>query len=260
MKNPTKLLASTILLLAGLIVLSAVEAADFDLTHARFATALKNTVRDGQVDYARLKSDPADLDVYLRDLASVSKEDFAKWSREDRLATWINLYNAHTLRLILDHYPLQSIRSIGVLPGAAWRELLVRFGGRIMSLDHLENKIIRPESKEPRIHFALVCAAKGCPPLRSEPYVGARLDSQLDEQARQFLATPKQNRYDPIARILWLSPIFDWYEEDFTDAAGSLLAYAKPFLPPSSQADLDGGEKVRIRFTEYDWGLNEWKH
>jgi hypothetical protein len=91
---------------------------------------------------------------------------------------------------------LKNIRDIGTLPGAAWRQLIGRFGGRIMTLDHLENKIIRAEYSEPRIHFALVCAAKGCPQLRAEPYVSPRLDSQLDDQAKRFLATAEKNRFD----------------------------------------------------------------
>jgi hypothetical protein len=230
----------------------------FDHTHARYGRVLRDYVKNGRVDYASLQSDPQDLDAYLAELAAVKPEEFAAWSRGKRLALLLNLYNARTLRLIIDHYPLKSIRQIGVLPGAAWRELVVRFGGGIMTLGHLENKIIREDYHEPRIHFALVCAANGCPQLRSEPYTDDRLDAQLDEQAKQFLATVEKNRFEEANNTLWLSPIFKWYQQDFTGRAGSLAAYVKPFLPEEPRRALDRSPKARIIYTDYDWGLNEW--
>jgi len=213
-------------------------------------------VQNGRVDYAKLNAAPAELDSYLKEIAAVPAAEFARWPEADRLALLINLYNAQTLRLIINHYPLKSIRSIGTLPGAAWRELIVRQGGRIMTLDHLENKVIRVEYNEPRIHFALVCAAVSCPPLRSEPYTGARLDAQLAEQTTVFLATPELNRYDAATGTLHLSPIFKWYAEDFTKPAGSLAAYVKPFLPAAQRAALTDPAKVKVKFTDYDWALN----
>ncbi|MSU53302.1 MAG: hypothetical protein CK538_02340 [Opitutia bacterium] len=135
---------------------------------------------------------------------------FARWPKADRLALLINLYNAQTLRLIITHYPLESIRSIGALPGAAWREMIVRQGGRIMTLDQLEHKVIRVEYNEPRIHFALVRAAVSCPVLRSEPFTGARLDAQLADQTKGFLATAEINRFDAATGTLYLSPLFKW--------------------------------------------------
>src|SRR5216683_1293580 len=123
----------------------------FDQTHARYAVLLTNFVRDARVDYTRLQAAPQELDAYLNELAAVKPEDFGAWTRENRLALLLNLYNARTLRLIADHYPIKSIRSIGVLPGAAWRQLVVRFGGQVMTLDHLENEIIRAEYRDPRV-------------------------------------------------------------------------------------------------------------
>ena len=233
-------------------------AGGFDQTHARYGAVLSNFVKNGRVDYAGLQSAPQDLDAYLNELATITPEEFATWSRENRLALLLNLYNARTLRLIIDHYPLKSIRNIGTLPGAAWRQLVVRFGGQIMALDHLENKIIRADYNEPRIHFALVCAANGCPPLRSEPYIGNRLERQLDDQAKQFLATGEKNRFDLEKNTLWLSPIFKWYKEDFTGKTGSLAAYVKPFLPEESRHGLERSSKIRVLYTDYDWNLNEW--
>ena len=231
----------------------------FDQTHARYAAVLTNYVRNGRVDYARLQAAPQGLDAYLNDLAAVKPQDFAAWTRENRLALLLNLYNARTLRLIIDHYPTKSIRSIGVLPGAAWRQLVVRIGGQVMTLDHLENSIIRAEYHEPGIHFALVCAALGCPPLRAEPYVGQRLNEQLDDQAKQFLGLPEKNRFDAATQTLWLSPIFSWYKQDFTGVAGSLEEYVRPFLPEESRQALKRASRVKVRFTDYNWDLNEVK-
>lgn len=231
-------------------------AEDFDQSHSSYAEVLAKYVRNGRVDYSGLKAVPARLDDYLQELASVHPEAFAKWPEADRLALLLNLYNAWTLRLIVDHYPLKSIRSIGFLPGAAWRQLIVRFGGEKMTLDHLENQIIRPLYKEPRAHFALVCAARGCPQLRSEPYVGARLDEQLDDQGRQFMSTEGKNRFEPETSKLWLSPIFKWYRDDFTEDAGSLKQFVMKFFPEATRKALENAGEVKIDFTDYDWSLN----
>ncbi len=239
-----------------LAALTARGAGSFDQSHARLGGVLAAVVQNGRVDYAKLKAAPDELDSYLKEIAAVPAAEFARWPEADRLALLINLYNAQTLRLIINHYPLKSIRSIGTLPGAAWRELIVRQGGRIMTLDHLENKVIRVEYNEPRIHFALVCAAVSCPPLRGEPYTGARLDAQLAEQTTAFLATSELNRYDAATGTLYLSPIFKWYAEDFTKPAGSLAAYVKPFLPAAQRTALTDPAKVKVKFTDYDWALN----
>jgi hypothetical protein len=230
---------------------------EFDLRHPRLARVLQGVVRDGRVDYARLRGAPGELDAYLDAVAAVPAATFQGWAREDRLALLLNLYNAATLRLIADHHPLGSIRDIGLLPGAAWRREGVRFGGRRISLDHLEHRMIRPDYGEPRIHFALVCAARGCPPLRTEPYVGDRLEAQLADQARVFLAQTAKNRFDPDSGTLWLSPIFDWYRDDFLAAAPSLEAYVRPLLPADAATALGAATgPVRVRFSDYDWRLN----
>jgi hypothetical protein len=258
-RNTHRFVVILSVLVAAVFAARALNAAEFDPSHARYATVLKTFVKDSLVDYAGLKAAPADMDAYLRDIAAVPEGEFAQWPEADRLALLLNLYNAQTLRLIADKYPVKSIRSIGFLPGAAWREMIVRQGGQIMTLDHLENKIIRVQFREPRIHFALVCAALGCPPLRGEPYVGARLGEQLDEQARQFLATAAKNRFDAAANTLHLSPIFKWYDEDFTKPAGSLAAYVRPFLPEVQRGAMGDPAKVKVKFTDYDWALNERK-
>jgi len=249
----------SLLLLVLFAAVTSGAAEEFDRSHARFGRVLTAFVKNANVDYAKLKADPAELDAYLREIAAVPAAEFARWPEADRLALLINLYNAQTLRLIINYYPLKSIRDIGTLPGAAWREMIVRQGGLIMTLNHLQNKVIRVEYHEPRIHFALVCAAVGCPPLRGEPYVGARLDAQLDGQTAIFLAESGKNRFDAATGTLHLSPIFKWYDEDFIKPAGSLAAYVKPFLPDAQRVALGEPAKVKVKFTDYDWALNEQK-
>jgi len=257
-KMTTTMMKNLLAIFAALLNCATLPAAEEPApSHSRLDGLLKKHVKNARVDYAALKAHPEELDGYLYDLAKISPAAFGKLPKSDRLACLLNLYNAATLKLITDHYPLTSIRSIGVLPGAAWRDLRVRFGGQIMSLEHLENKIIRVEFREPRIHFALVCAAIGCPPLRSEAYTGARLDRQLDEQARQFLGESTKNHFDAGTRTLHLSPIFKWYEADFTPTAGSLAGYVKSYLPAAQRDALGASQKVAVKFTKYDWALND---
>jgi len=217
---------------------------------------LKERVRDGWVEYAMLKAHPEPLRGYLDQLAGVSERDFQSWPEKDRLAFLVNLYNATTLQLIVDNYPIKSIRSIGWLPGAAWKKDVVRAFGRVLTLDDVEHGIIRKEYHDARAHFALVCAARGCPPLRAEAFVGARLDEQLDEQGRIFLGQAHKNRVDAAARVVHLSPIFKWFSEDFETQAGSVLKFVAPFFSAESSRALAGGE-FKIEFTDYDWSLND---
>jgi hypothetical protein len=238
------------------VLLGAVPARAFDQTHARWGRVLDAFLSSNRVDYAGLKANPAELDAYLAEVAAVPAADFAQWPRADRLALLLNLYNAATFKLIADHHPVKSIRSIGTLPGAAWRMPVVRLGGQLMTLDHLEHQIIRAEYAEPRIHFALVCAAVSCPPLRPEPFTGAKLEAQLDDQTRLFLADTAKNRFDAAAGTLHLSPIFTWFKEDFTAGDTKLESWVKPFLPADAARALGAARRVKVKFTDYDWALN----
>ena len=231
--------------------MTAASAGDFGLAQPGYARVLSGRVREGRVDYAGLKAARADLDAYLSGAAAVTRAEYDAWTQRERLAFLLNVYNAETLRLIVDRYPIASIRKIGPIwnPKAPWTLPVVKLFGRTMSLDDLELRTIRVEFKEPRVHFALVCAAKGCPPLRSEPYSGARLDAQLEDQARTFLAQAEKNRVDPAAKRAYLSPIFKWYLADFGGSKPSLLAYLRERLPVK--------EDWSISWTDYDWALNE---
>jgi hypothetical protein len=224
--------------------------ATFD--HSRFDTLLAGHVdADGFVDYAGLTTEVAELDAYIASLADAPLEELG---RDERLALLINAYNAFTLRLILDHYPLASIKDI---PAARrWEDARWRLGGQAHSLDQIEHRLIRPNFREPRIHFALVCAAVGCPPLRAEAYSGARLEEQLDEQARYTHAHDRWLRYRPRGATIELTSLYDWYRGDFEQVAGSILAYAARYDERLAR-DLAEGHQPRVRFLDYDWSLNE---
>lgn len=241
------MILASILLAAGLTAAPAPASA----AAPQLDTVLNERVQDGRVDYAGLKNNRGGLDAWLSWAAAVPEREFDAWPREKRLAFLINVYNATTLRLIIDHYPVASIRKIGAFwdPKAPWHEPVVRLFGRTMTLDDLEQGIIRPKFKEPRVHFALVCAAKGCPPLRSEPYDGVRLSAQLNDQSRIFLSQKSKNAVHAADKTVDLSPIFKWYMEDFGGTRAAVLTFVQKWLPVATDWN--------VTWTDYDWSLNE---
>ena len=171
---------------------------------------LEKYVRNGQVDYRGFKEEEKELDRYLEVLEQVDSEAL---SRDDRFAFYINAYNAWTIKLILTGYPdVKSIKDLGSFFRSPWKKKICRIDGEVISLDQIEHGILRPRFKDPRVHFAINCAAKGCPPLRSVPYEGTNLDQQLDEMAAAFINDPSRNRLE--RNTLYASRIFDWFEED----------------------------------------------
>ncbi len=234
----------------------------FDHTHIALDRLLKQHVADGWVNYTALKAAPQPLNAYLDTLAAVAEADFKAWPEKTRLAFLINLYNAATLKLIVDHYPVASIKKIGGLfnfgglGDGPWAQKVVRLFGRVTTLDHVEHGIIRKEYAEARVHFALVCAAVGCPPLRAEAWTGEKLESQLQEQGRIFLGQAVNNRVELKTNTLYLSPIFKWFAGDFETAAGSVEKFVTPFFPETARGALAAGG-FKIRYTDYDWSLND---
>jgi hypothetical protein len=232
----------------------------FDHDHTTWTHLLQRFVRDGLVDYRGMKAEGAvELDAYLRQLASVTAGQYATWASEERLAFWINAYNAYTVRLVLDHYPLRSIRSIGLLPGAAFRKDFIpmeALRGRKLSLDDVEHQILRRELDEPRIHFAIVCASRSCPALRDEAYRARDLDVQLEDAARRFVRDPSRNGFDAATRTFHASSIFKWFRGDFERLAGSLASFLARYADETAAAALRAGG-IRIEFLDYDWSLNE---
>ncbi len=220
--------------------------------HADFDELLHRYVNGSGVRYAAWAASDDDrhrLETYLERMAAVAVSGL---DRDERLAYWINLYNALTLNLVLGDYPVKSIKKISGLR-SPWKRELVTVEGRDLTLNGIENDVIRPEFGEPRIHFALNCAAISCPPLRGEAYAAAELDQQLEEQARTFLSDPDHNGFDSDG-TLRVSKILEWYREDF-EKSGDLGEWLSAFIPELA----DRQEPAKIRFHGYDWDLNEAK-
>ncbi len=237
--------------------LSAQQPAAFD--HALFDELLGAHVSEaGRVDYEAFGSSP-DFHLYLTALAEAQLDPLPE---SERLALWINAYKAYTIELINRHGERESIRKInktlGLFGGKGpWKERLADVAGRVWTLDEIEQEIIRKRFSEPRIHFALVCAAIGCPPLRNEAYLGEALDRQLNDQARAFLVkSPAKNRIDTTEGVAYLSPIFDWYREDFPAGTAGLGGFMARFHPSGPTKDLLQSGRFRVEFTDYDWSLN----
>ena len=252
------------LLLAGTVSLPSLQAptpvsAEPSL-HAPFTALLRDHLRNDLVDYDAFARSP-EFQGYLRALAAAR---LGSMSKDDLLAFWINVYNAYTIQLINQHEERESIRNInkflGLVKGMGkgpWKEEIVRAAGRTLTLDEVEHKIIRVEFKEPRIHMALVCAAVSCPPLRQEAYEGARLDEQLHDQTRTFLRERQvSNRLDLGNQIIHLSPIFDWYREDFGKSDAAILKFVAPYFEGVGERFAFTKGNLEIEFTDYDWSLN----
>lgn len=232
-------------------------------TEAYAATLRRFVTPDGRVRYAALKASPADLDAFLASIGTLDPTAQRRWTGEDRIAFWINAYNAITLKTIVNHYPIHrsgllSIlfpeNSIRQIPDA-WSARSWPVMGERRSLDDIEHEVLRKQFQEPRVHMALVCAAVGCPPLRDEPYSGPRLDDQLDDQARRYLAGPAGSRVLDGGRVVAVSAIFQWFAADF-DTVGGVRAFLSRYAPPETVARL-GTNSVRMLFLDYDWTLNE---
>ena len=243
----------------------------FDPNHPMYQTVLSTVVKDGLVNYQSLKASPESLKRYQERLSQVTRSQFDTWEEPDQLAMLINLYNAATLELIITHYPVNSIRDIGSFFRGPWKQRFVRLFGDTITLDTLEHKIIRVDYDEPRIHMVLVCAAIGCPNLRDEPYVGSRLEAQMDEQTEAFLTSDKGMVIDRENKTVSVSSIFKWYGDDwinkYSPAAGfdglnrtekAVMAFCSRYVSQQDRAYLAAGG-YRVRYLDYDWSLNKQK-
>ncbi len=221
----------------------------FDQNHTALTNVLQTFVNaEGKVDYEGLKANRAPLDEYLKTTSVVSLFEFSAWDVNTQIAFLINVYNAETLQLIIDHYPVASIKKIGALFKTAWEINSVQLFGVETNLDHLEHGILRENYSEERIHFALVCASLGCSPLRTEAYIGSQLNRQLNDQALRFMSQADKNRIE--GKNLYLSPIFDWFEEDFTRDGKTISEYVSPYM-------LGDTKGKKIKFTNFNWDLNK---
>ncbi len=208
-------------------------------THTTWDKLLSSNVKSGKVNYKGFKNDPR-FESYLRLLAENHPE--SSWSKNEQLAYWINTYNAFTVKLIVENYPLKSIMDLH--GGKPWDVKWINLGKKTYSLNQIEHEIIRPQFKEPRIHFAVNCAATSCPPLASKAFTASNLNSLLDQQTRSFINDKQFNSIS--SGKVELSKIFEWYAEDF----GDLLDYVNKY------AEKKVSKSAKIEYKEYVWALN----
>jgi len=273
-------------MLAGFFIMSSVfssqtlaaesEKQGFD--YSDFADALKINVDDvGMVNYRKLKAEPQKLRAFIIELENLDRKDFDKWSDNEKIAFWLNAYNALTLKAIIDNYPIKSSffksriypkNSIRQIAGV-WDKIKFKVMGQNLTLGHIEHKILRVKFDEPGIHMAMVCAALGCPPLRNEPYIGDKLHEQLNDQARRFLVNPKKFKISRTDSRIYLSPIFKWFAVDFikkhtpeksigrhNKEQSAVLNFIASYLD-KVQKDYVLAGKYKIKYLKYDWSLNE---
>ena len=248
-------------------------AAGFDHRHGAWDALLKQHVvvaaggSASTLRYAALRTQRPALKAYLDTLSAVSLASYGAWSQPQQLAFLINAYNAFTVELILTRYPdLKSIKDLGSFVQSPWKKKFFQLLGQERSLDEVEHEMIRAPGvfDDPRIHVAVVCASIGCPMLRNEALVAERLDSQLDDALRRFLADRSRNRFDAGTGTLSVSKIFDWYRKDFErghkgyDSLQTLFARHADVLgsTPQAQAEIRAS-RYKLAFLDYDWALND---
>ncbi|WP_236975155.1 DUF547 domain-containing protein [Membranihabitans maritimus] len=211
--------------------------------YTKWNNILTNTVSDkGQVDYKKIKSSFSDE---FTDFLSILRDtDPNSLSKNEQLALWINAYNAFTVKLIVDNYPVSSIKDIE--NGNPWDKKWIEIGSyRSLSLNDIEHEIIRKEFNEPRIHFAVNCAAQSCPPLLNTYYSSNSLDEQLERQTISFINNSKFNTISQ--NSIEVSQLFNWYKDDF----GNIIAYLNKYIQSPKI-----NSKAQVIFKDYDWSLN----
>ena len=248
-----KLLQITIGLLFVLFLAAppVVQSAAAGVDYSIYTDLLHKYVHNGVVDYAGFQKEQVRLDEFLSILENTGLRSL---NRDELMAFYINLYNAWTIKLILTEYPgIKSIRDIGSIFTNPWKLVIVRAGGKVLHLDNVEHDILRPQFKDPRVHFAVNCASKSCPPLISEPYTGARLQTQLQENAIKFINNPKFNYMK--GNVLFVSKIFKWFSEDFNN--GDIIGFVKQYARGVFKKRLDALDaELELEFLDYDWSLN----
>lgn len=213
------------------------------VSHAGWNTLLQKYVSaSGKVNYKGFKQSKVELEKYLKLLGD--NPPTADWSKNDRLAYWINAYNAFTIKLIVDNYPVKSIQDLG----KPWDKKFIVLGGKTYSLNDIEHEIIRKKFNEPRIHFAVNCASQSCPDLLNQAFTGATLNQQLDAITRKFINNPKHNSIT--ASKAEITQLFNWYGDDFKKS-GTIIEFVNKYSKTKLNAD------AKITFREYDWNLNE---
>lgn len=236
------------LLAAVLLLLPLAAHAQTEPDYSAWTQILKSYYDPARgMDYAGLKArDFATVQKIRQQLARVKPLTLNK---KQQLAYWINVYNVNTVATILENYPVASIRDISTDPIVrlnVFKKERVQSEGTLISLDTIENERIRDGFHDPRIHFAINCAAKSCPPIRTEAYNGANVDAQLDDQVRKFLAAHVRVS----GGVVHTTKIMDWFSKDFDNWAGGKLAFLRRYMKIDGNPDFE--------YDDYDWALNDW--
>lgn len=207
---------------------------------------------EGWVNYSLWQKEQDELDNYLNLLSTNPPQSY--WSKKEELAFWINAYNAFTVKIILNNFPVTSIKDIGgsiPMHNTVWDEKFFHIGTRKMSLGDIEHRVLRKHYGEPRIHFAINCASVSCPILRQEAFTAGKLEDQLKDQTKRFLSSELKNSLNPDQKLR-ISPIFKWFSEDF-GSVSELIALINEYSTFNYSIDQD------LDYVDYDWSLNEQK-
>jgi len=235
---------------------------NFDHSHKKWTEVLKEHVGKkgyaSNVNYKVIKLNPEKLNEYLQTLESVSKKQFDSFKKNQQLAFLINAYNAFTIKLIINHYPVKSIKDIASFFTGPWKIKFFKLFGEEQNLDAIEHEMIRKNFNEPRIHFALVCASIGCPPLEDKSFIGKELNEQLEKSFRKFLSDKSKNVFLSQEKKLEISRIFKWFGDDFNKKYQSFESFISTRITDDkNDQELIKNKKVEISFKDYDWGLND---
>lgn len=231
--------------------------------HQLLTDILNDYVHNGRVDYDNMRKDER-LDQYLTQVVNTDPNTLS--NRNERFAFWINAYNAYTLKVICENYPIESINDLSfgglylgsLLGKTVWDNDFAEVNHKKYTLNEIEHKVVRPRFKDARAHFALVCASRSCPPLRPEAYEGYKLDGQLDNQGMTFFAQTTKNYFDLNDKKAKLSPILDWFSEDFGDSDEKALLYVTRFLPEHLAKAIQRDIKDwKVEYFSFNWELND---
>ncbi len=227
---------------------------DTPFSHDLLDQVYKEHVENGKVHYTNLKANSEKLEDYLDVLAWANPEEM---SYAEQLAFWINAYNALVIKGVIDHYPTKSVRSVKFF-GGFFSRLKFNVAREVYTLNQIEHDIIRQEFVDARVHFALVCASKSCPPLAESVFLPETIEEQLDEVTLKFIRDPEKVRLDRKENIVYLSKIFEWYAADFTEGYDGVPDFLADYLP-SENAEFVLKEDVTFHYLDYDWALNDIK-
>ncbi len=259
--------------LAAATLIAATGAWALDHSHTAWEELLKRHVRyaaggnASQLSYAGMAKDREALKAVLGEYQKVTRPEFDAFSKAQQQAFLYNAYNAFTVEKILTRYPdIKSIRDFGSVFGNPWKDKFFTLFGQPSYLDQIEHEILRRDGTydDPRVHVAVVCASIGCPMLRNEAFVAPKLEAQLDDAMRRFLADRTRNRFNPQSRKLEVSRIFDWYGKDFgrghkgfASLPATFARYADQLADKPEDREAVRAQKVEVSFLEYDWALND---